>query len=308
MGSKFKDVKDEETRKILEEMEEDGEELPELAGATKKPGKNESEEDQDGDDDAHDSNESSGDEEDDADSDETEDQDDEESDEDEDVESEDEDDAPDNSSKSSWKWKKEKQEKKALLEENATLKTRLEAIENLDASDDKKKEMTDKRIEDYAAKHKLNVDEVKELFGIVSEANTSPEVQELIKERREKKAWDKQDDAYEKDFESNVLPVILSKNPKASDKEIQSVHDDLYGKAFDPKYVKKSLVSLYLGSEKTQTRRVTGEDSRGSSFPSVRPKDLDQLTEEDMEDMTDEEFDKYSDALAKKSKSRIVRH
>lgn len=108
---------------------------------------------------------------------------------------------------------------------------------------------------------------------------------------------------FENDFNTSVLPLIKKQIGKPTDAEIAAVKQGLKELVSSGK-VTAPLSMIYLGTPKLRPRRKKGgEPSRPSQQGrgSVAAEDM---SLEEINDLPDEEFDKASDELAKKSGSK----
>lgn len=195
-------------------------------------------------------------------------------------------------------WKRYKQSKKDLKDLRKVV-------------DDLTKAKTDgdfqTKYADFAKKHKLNPDVAKGLVELTAELvaqkvgidpETKSQIAELTKRSGETKFWDRQDRLYKDDFRKNVAPLAARDKRNVTDLE-----KELHILAFKPENAKKSLVELYLKLPR-KGKKVTSESARAGAR-TMKAADLDDLGE--VNELPDSEFEKASDELARRSKSS-VRH
>ncbi len=302
---------DPETDEVLAEMEEQDEALPSFGSDDEEEEEEETpdsetdeeedeEEEEESEDDADDEEE---DEEEDSKAElEEEEEDDEEDSDEEDAEEGDDEEEGEDDGKKKPVWKRLKEEK-----------TKRKAAENLlaELQGKQSQEQLDKKLTDFAAKHKMNIEVARSIVELAAEMaaqkvgidpETKKQLQEVAKSGEKQKFWDRQDALFEQEFGNNVAPLAQRDGQK-----LKKLRAQLHGLAFKPENAKKSLVQLYLEVTKGTTKpgkKITSESGRSTSRRSVAA-DLNDLS--DINNLSDDAFDEASDALAKNSKSRIRR-
>ncbi len=315
-GSSDDSAMDEETKEILEEMEAEGIDTSTLTGGKKvveandhkdkdtEDGESESDEDEDESEDESESEEEG----DDKSKDETEETDEDEEDESEEEEEDDEDEGNKSKGKLSivQKYRREQKLRKAAESTLAELQSK-----NTD-------EAFDKELESFAKDSHMNIDVAKKFLELAAKKAGLPkdlmdDLQKSRKEHRNTEYWDTQRKAFDKDFKSNVRPVLESL--KKSEEEIEEILETLNGDdkspywAWNEKNKSTSLVKLALDLTRKGTSSRTSSEGTGSKHLNrgKSNKEIDDMTPEDINSMSDKEFAEWSDKLGKNSKSVVSR-
>ncbi len=301
---------DSETDSILDEMEQEGDELPVFAGAPEDDaGAEESDAATDEDEEA---DEEESEEETDAESEEDEEEEESEEEDEDGEEGEDEekdeddagaDDSDEEDEASMPLWKRHKIMKKKFSDAQKLISDLTSKTSEVEL---------DTQLEAFSKKHKVSKEAAKEMIEMAAslaarQAGIDPSlkatIDRVVKRDKRDQFWAEQDKKYTSDFTSNVAPLA-----KRDGLDPAKVQKRLHGLAFLPENAKKSLVSLFLEtySKKGPKRKITSEGNR--SHGRVSATSVEDIQPEDISDMSDDEFDEFSEALGKSSKSRIVRH
>ena len=314
---------DKDTDEILAELESEGYEIPESVGDGS------STEADEGEDSAEHkteetttSTETSEEEEEEDESNDTEastDEDDEEEDDDEDSEEEesDDDDEPEGDDKKGADGKKSKIPlvKKYRANKKLLRKTQ-EALAIALAS--KSDEDFDKELQKFSEESGMPIETAKRFLELAAKRSGLPKetmdgIQASIKQAKDREYWDDQHKNLEKDFNSNVVPVL--ENMGLSKEEIQETLTTLDSDATSPFWAwgKKnkdvSLVKLALQLKKGVIKPINRQSSEGGSRRTKAPsnKEPSEMTPDDVNSMSDEEFDEWSDKMGKGSRS-VIHH
>lgn len=290
---------DEETDAILNEMEDEGEVLPSFNAEQDVAEEEEETEEEEAEDEDEEESEDETPAEADAEE-EDEDEDDEEKPKGETVEVDDDEEGDDDVDPKKPVWKRYKETKKAL-------KQAQELIDTLQGS--KSQDDFDKKISEVASKYKMPAEATKAIVELAAEmagqkSSIDPKTRKLLeqslKQSEHQAFWVEQDKAFEKDFTANVVPLLTRDGA-----DLKAVRRILKDSAFNKGNETKSLVELYIASTtKRPGKKVTSEQGRSTSRRTSSV-DLDNL--EEINELDGDDFDRASEALANKGKSRIVR-
>jgi hypothetical protein len=309
---------DEETDDILQEMADEGIELPAFAGDTAEVEDTSKEkvDDQELDESAEETSEEEGEAEDGEKKSKTDDESEEDDDEADDDQGED--DGDDEGEEGEEGDGKKKGKRLGLVQKYRNVKNQLReanaAIETLKAA--KSQEEFDKELADFAKKMHWELEPAKQFMELVARRAGVPkevmdEIQASRKERSDREYWGKQRKSFERDFSGNVAPVL--ENLGKSKAEIAAIRETLYSNedsefwAWDKKNKPKTLVQLALGAVRASGSRSSSERSGNRVTRTPRGKDVSDMSAEDLNEMSDEEFDKWSDSLGQGQRSTIHR-
>jgi hypothetical protein len=194
--------------------------------------------------------------------------------------------------------------------------------------EEKKQEDIDTEIATFAQANRLNPDVAKGLIELAAKKlggtglskETQEAIEQVVAQNNERRFWSDQDASYERDFNQNVLPIVLRENPDITQDAVDKLYDSLHSAAFSPeagqrknpttgKYeggAQKSLVELYFATSKPTKPKDnrTSEDANPSHI-SQDGTNYDDVTADDIAQMSDAEFDKFSDTMGKRAKSQI---
>lgn len=176
----------------------------------------------------------------------------------------------------------------------------------------KSDEQFDAEIKAFAEKAGMNLDIAKGFIELAAKRAGLPkdvmeDIQASQKERRDRTYWDDQRKGFEKDFSSNVIPVLQQFGLKED--AIKAIHETLNADESSPNWAwaksnkQKSLVQLAL--TRTSGNRTSSEASGNRRVRTPSGKAPEEMTAEDMNAMSDEEFDSFSDKLGKQSRSVV---
>lgn len=205
------------------------------------------------------------------------------------------------------KYRKEKKARQALEH----------TIEVLKAA--KNDESFDTELKTFAEKNNLSLDVARGLVDFAARKAGLPkdlleDIQRSRQERRDTQYWQQQHKDFNKDFQSNVLPVLEQMG--LDEEAIKATYETLNADekspfwAWEKKNKSQSLVKLALSINRTggkKGNRVSSESSRASLNRGKSQKEASDMTPEDINEMSDAEFDAFSDKLAKGSKSVVHR-
>lgn len=200
---------------------------------------------------------------------------------------------------------------KKLLRDTQTALTNLQQA--------KSDEAFDAELKTFAEKSNLNIEVARGLIDFAARKAQLPksvleDIQRSRAERRNTEYWQSQHTSFDKDFNSNVSPVLQQLGKTAE--EIAEVYQTLNADeksplwAWDKRNKNTSLVKLALTAIRGDKKpnRTSSEGGTGSRAPRGKGgKEVSDMTGEDINDMSDDEFDKFSDGLAKNSKSVVHR-
>lgn len=288
---------DDDTDSILDEMEEEGEDLPQFAGGP----------DDSAADDADEEEEDEGEDEDDSDEEEDEEVDDSAVDDTEEDEGEDEDDEfeseeePEEPKERTPAWKAYKETKKKLKAAEAL-------IEQLKGS--RSAEEVNNRIQSISAKHQIAPELAKDLLEAAADIAASKvgldpqlkaDMQRAARANRNQEMWNRQYRLFNQEFDTNVLPLIRQGNQRVN---VEQVRSNIRSRFFSESARDRGLsqVQIYLGLQ-NGSKKVTSE-SAGRQGRRYRSVDLDDM--ETIVNLPDEEFDRISDELGRRAKSHIT--
>lgn len=300
---------DEDTKEILEEMEAEGIDTSTITGGKKVVQANSHKDDEaeeepdldDEEDDTEDESESEDEESEEDEEDEPDVDEEEESDEDSDEDKE----KPEGKLTLVQKYRKVKKHAKELETTLATLQTA------------NSEEAFDKELKVFAEKSGMNIEVAKGFLELAAKKAGLPkdlmdDIQKSRQERRNNDYWSSQHKAFDKDFKSNVKPVL--ENLGLDEDQIAEVRETLNGDdksafwAWDKKNKSTSLVKLALQLQRKGNSRTSSEGRLNKSLNRGKSaKQIDEMTAEDIDDMSDEDFDKWSDGLGKNQKSVVHR-
>lgn len=188
------------------------------------------------------------------------------------------------------------------------------ALETLQAA--KSDEAFDQELAAFAEKSGMDLEVAKGFLDIVAKKAGLPkdlmdDLQQSQKERRNQEYWAKQRQAFDKDFNDNVVPALENLGKTADEiAEIQKkLNTDSKSPfwAWDKKNKQSSLVRLALGLAKTTSNRTSSEGAGNKLNRGKVGKSIAEMSAEEINDMSDEDFDKASDDLGKNSKSVVHR-
>jgi hypothetical protein len=176
----------------------------------------------------------------------------------------------------------------------------------------------DEKLKQISEQEGIPMDRLKVLVDTISDKILSPELKkkiDLAARQQEKVAFEEeQNDAFMRDFDATVKPLILNENPDITQEEFNKKLNQIYSEAFkptkentiDPKLGRapKSLVDIYLSSRKAPSR-FGGERTKIRSMAGAGRQLEDITSPEDVWNLPDKDFEKAF-ADGKSSSPRMI--
>lgn len=159
---------------------------------------------------------------------------------------------------------------------------------------------------------KYNVDEaaMRDIINVASKrAGLTPDLLNQIKELQEIGKATKatlEAEAFRKDFDSQVAPLVRAEYPGISDDELAKIREDVKTHAYRDDFLHTPLSVIYKGVDSfrgvVQPKKKTVEAARGGESRSAQVIDFDNLSDEEVKALSQEDFVKYSEYQATKEK------
>lgn len=191
-------------------------------------------------------------------------------------------------------WEAEKARLEAELEQARQAKTPAEAEDDVDA---------------IAKKYDLEPSVVKDLVEIAAKRALPPEFRAKLQEFEEVSKATKatlEEQAFSKDFASQVEPLVRAEYPDISDDALAKIREDIKSHAYSKDFLTTPLHVIYKGVDsfrgRVQPKTKTVEGKRGGEGR-TDVVDFDSLTEDQVQNLSGEDFIKYSEYQARKERN-----
>lgn len=197
---------------------------------------------------------------------------------------------------------------KQLAEANAKIEE-LSKQKPSELSNSEKKELGD-AYKVIAEKHNVDPELLKDLKNLLaSEISTPAEVMEKLKELdtiKADRAKEFADNAYNKEFDKDILPLLKAEYPDISDETLSSIKNDLKTIAFTEEYGKLPLNKVFMAEKSSfkivsNPKRKSSETVRPGASRSIETIDYDNMDENTFNSLPPAKQLEFSRAMASKN-------
>jgi len=213
--------------------------------------------------------------------------------------------APDRKPKYIPAWELAKQEK-IWADEKAQLEAKLAELSQKPPAE------TEDEVKALADKYQVDEDAMRDIIAVVSK-KVSPTLPngflENLKELQELGKATKaslEEQAFTKDFEREVLPLVRAEYPDISEDVLAKIRADVRNTAYDAKFLHTPLNVIYKGIDSfrgvVQPKKKSADSGRGGESR-AQVLDLENLSEEEVKSLPAEDFIKYSEYQASKERT-----
>jgi len=163
----------------------------------------------------------------------------------------------------------------------------------------------DAKINELAEKKGVDAELIKSIVGLVPKQETPSEVKDALdslKELRAEQETAKQETQFRKEFDG-VLPLIKAEYPDISEGDLSKIQQQLKDNAFTEEYAKTPLSVIYKCVDGFRdaviTKKKTAESSRSGQNRASEVEDYANWTDEDLAKAPRAEADKYMEWVDK---------
>lgn len=209
----------------------------------------------------------------------------------------------------------DKEREKWTSDEIAKLSKEVERLSSqIDTRPDTQKGDAEKDadVKKFAETHNLEESVVVDLLGLVEKRLPKQEKDPGLEAFKEKQEEERQEAVFQRDFNTNVVPLIKAEHPNYTPDEIEKIKDKIFELAFSDELLKTPITRIYKSEDEFRApapspSRRSSEPSKGGSQQQMKQVDYDNITAEDISQMSDDEFDKYSEEMGRRHRSPIRR-
>lgn len=171
-----------------------------------------------------------------------------------------------------------------------------------------------KKLESLAEKYNTEPDFVKDLYGLVKSDSAIPQdLQKKIDYIDQRAEHENQTEQFNNDFETNVRVLIKEEYPDATQSQIEGIKQKVHDHAFTEKYQHTPLDLIYRGLsefreffEDSKSKKTA--ESSGKRTKSTKVLDFETMTDAEAAKLSDDDFDKYSEYKEKSGSHLSIKH